>query len=132
TARGEAMTFLGAVRDRLLESQFEDGRWPPDWSRGAEAVTDPGDGDMYQTVIATGHHLEWLTIAPEELHPPRERVIRAARWIIDNTLSRSDEEISRNYTYYSHVGAALAAWRGSSAWEFWESHQPTTTAAETL
>jgi len=125
--RAEAYAFLEGIRDLLLVTQFPDGHWPYNWPDGQEAVDHPGDHAAYRDVIATGHHLEWLAIAPEELHPPREMIRRAADWIIENTTSRTRAEIQESYTFYSHVGNALALWRRTSPpdfWTQWESQHP--------
>ncbi len=110
---------LKDVRDLLLVSQFPDGHWPPNWPDGKAAVDNPRQEEPHRDVIATGHHLEWLAIAPLELHPPREMVQKAARWLIENTTSQSDEEIYDKFTFYSHVGNALALWRQTHPAEFW-------------
>ena len=73
----------------------------------------------WATVIATGHHLEWLAIAPEDLHPPREQIDRAAQWIIQTTKEQSADDIFRRYTFFSHIGNALALWRGTHPADFW-------------
>ena len=70
-------------------------------------------------MIATGHHLEWLAIAPESLHPPREQIRKAAAWITQKTISMKESEILDNYTFFSHVGNALAMWRKTSPSKFW-------------
>jgi hypothetical protein len=110
---------LKTVRDLIAESQFPDGHWPVNWAAGRFAVDNPVPADPNGDVIATGHHLEWLAIAPEELHPPREMVQNAARWLIESTTGKSDAEIYDNYTFYSHVGNALAMWRKTHPAEFW-------------
>jgi len=117
--RAEVYAHLEGVRDTLKVTQFDDGHWPYNWPDGKEAVTNPGDHEAYRDVIATGHHLEWLAIAPEELHPPREMIRKAARWIIDDTTSKTREKIQESFTFYSHVGNALALWRGTSPPDFW-------------
>lgn len=111
--------YLETVRDLLSECQFEDGRWPSNWSAGRRAVENPIPDDVHRQVVSTGHHLEWLAIAPLELHPPRERIYRAADWIIRQTINEPPESIHRNYTFYSHVGNALALWRKTRPAEFW-------------
>ena len=117
---------LAAVRDLISVSQLDDGSWPANWYDGAEAAAFPKDGEDYRKVIATGHHLEWLAIAPEMLHPPREQIRKAAKWIIEDTLGQSDETLRDRYTFYSHVGNALALWRKTRPADFWrrwrESH----------
>ncbi len=118
---------LEHVRDLITQSQFEDGHWPSNWKDGRAAVENPKADALKDQVIATGHHLEWLAIAPEELHPPRELIDKAARWCIDNTVNKTDEEILGMYTFYSHVGNALATWRRqrpSDFWRAWETLHP--------
>ena len=44
---------------------------------------------------------------------------KAADWIIENTTSRTREQIQESYTFYSHVGNALALWRQTSPPDFW-------------
>jgi len=125
--RAEAYAFLENVRDLLLVTQFPDGHWPYNWPDGQDAVDHPGDHEAYRDVIATGHHLEWLAIAPEDLHPPREMIRKAAGWIIENTTSRTRQEIQESYTFYSHVGNALALRRQTSPpdfWHQWETQHP--------
>ena len=117
--RAEVYAHLEGVRDTLKVTQFPDGHWPYNWPDGADAVEHPGDHESYRDVIATGHHLEWLAIAPEDLHPPREMIRKAARWIIDDTTAKSREKIQESFTFYSHVGNALALWRNTSPPEFW-------------
>lgn len=48
-----------------------DGSWPPNWPDGVRSteLEDPQQ-PFYRRVISTGHHLEWLAIAPEQFHPP--------------------------------------------------------------
>lgn len=109
------------VRDLIVDAQFEDGHWPYNWQEGARAVEEPADEPRYRKVIATGHHLEWLAIVPERFHPPRAQLVRAARWCIRDVEERSAATIRDDYTYYSHVGSALALWRQTRAAKFWRS-----------
>lgn len=134
-AREKIMDYLRAVRDAIMLSQFPDGHWPSNWPDGADAVAHPVDDELYKQVIATGHHLEWLSIAPQELHPPEEQIQRAMEWVIRTTKEQSREDIRARYTFFSHVGAALANWRQRHPAEFWREweaahpHQTTTPAA---
>jgi len=114
---------LAYVRDLITASQFEDGHWPSNWDDGARALTAPRSDELKDKVIATGHHLEWLAIAPQELHPPREQIEKAARWIIKTTKEQSEEEIFLRYTFFSHVGSALALWRKTNPSDFWRQWQ---------
>ena len=125
SVRQETYTHLERVRDLITVSQLPDGHWPSNWSAGKEAVEAPIEDDTYKQVIATGHHLEWLAIAPRELHPPHEQILKAADWIIKDTTEKTAQEILKHYTFYSHVGNALALWRGVRPAEFWQEWQKT-------
>lgn len=118
--REKVMNHLRYVRDLIIASQFEDGHWPSNWADGAAALEHPRADDIKKKVIATGHHLEWLSIAPEELHPPREMIEKAADWCVKHTVNKTEDEILGMYTFYSHVGRALAMWRGTQPDDFWE------------
>ncbi|QDT43344.1 hypothetical protein Pan241w_34440 [Gimesia alba] len=124
-ARANAYGYLERVRDLISVCQFEDGHWPANWMDGKTALTNPQEIPEYKNVIATGHHLEWLAIAPKELHPPHEQIVKAAKWIINNTTSHTEDEILQKYTFYSHVGNALALWRHTHAAKFWKEWQKT-------
>ena len=125
SVRAEAYAYLERVRDLISVCQFEDGHWPANWMDGKTALTNPQEIPEYKNVIATGHHLEWLAIAPKELHPPHEQIVKAAKWIIKNTTEHSEAEILQKYTFYSHVGNALALWRNTHAATFWHEWQKT-------
>lgn len=117
--RQTAWTYLENVRDAITASQFPDGHWPSNWPDGADALTKPVEEELFKKVIATGHHLEWLAIAPRELHPPREHILKAARWVIGTTIRQSPADIGQRYTFFSHVGNALALWRKTHPADFW-------------
>ena len=87
--------YLMRMRDTIVAAQFPDGHWAGDWPDGKASVTNPIDEPDYKAVIATGHHLEWLAIAPPEFHPPREVVQRAARVHQDRVAARENSDRAR-------------------------------------
>ena len=117
--RDEVRRQLRLVRDQIVVSQFPDGHWPGNWPDGADAVAHPAKEAPYKSIIATGHHLEWLAIAPREFQPPRETIRRAAHWLVNSTKHCSPETMRKQYTFYSHVARALALWRGTFPADFW-------------
>jgi hypothetical protein len=119
----EIRDHLMGVRDNLIASQFEDGHWPTNWMEGKAAVEKPVDDALFRKVIATGHHIEWMGIAPQEFHVPRSQLEKSFRFIIDTTISRPTEEVLGHYTFYSHVVAALSNWRGTRAADFWRTYE---------
>ena len=118
-SRTLVMDHLRNVRDLISVSQFDDGHWPTNWADGADAISKPADDLLFKKVIATGHHLEWLAIAPKELHPPHEMILKAADWVIKTTIEQTDKDIGERYTFFSHVGNALALWRHTHPADFW-------------
>ena len=125
--RKNAWGYLESVRDRITDSQFPDGHWPSNWPDGKAAVEKPVADEFKAIVIATGHHLEWLSIAPKELHPPEETIQRAMQWMVQTTKDQSQQTILENYTFFSHIGKAAAMWRKTSPeafWEAWEKLHP--------
>jgi hypothetical protein len=125
--RQNIMAHLSRIRDIIATCQFPDGHWASNWPDGVESVNKPIDDPEYRKVIATGHHLEWLAIAPPELHPPREQIHRAAKWLVTTTKKLTPAEILEKYTFFSHVGNALALWRKTHPapfWHEWEASHP--------
>lgn len=120
---------LRLVRDQITLSQHPDGGWGSDWPNGALAHEHPLDEPFYRRVIATGHHLEWLAIAYEDLHPRRDVIRRAADWLVQTVRNTPEDELLQQYTFYSHVGNALAFWRKAhpaDAWVKLSAEQPRT------
>lgn len=114
------LRYLEDVRDLISQGQSSDGSWAPNWTDGADAESrkDPKEKKKSR-VISTGHHLEWLSIAPLSLHPDRQQIRRAADWAINNVRQTPQSEITANYTFYSHIGNALALWRKTTPAAFW-------------
>ncbi len=125
--RNDVYAHLEDVRDLIIASQFPDGSWPGNWPDGSDAVKYPKEEELHKKVIATGHHLEWLSIAPPDLHPPEEQIRKAIDWIVEVTRSQTRAEIKARYTFFSHVGTALANWRQvhpADFWKEWEREHP--------
>lgn len=129
----QIMQYLSGVRELIKVAQAEDGSWPPNWTDGADALANSNPSEKgYRRVIATGHHLEWLAIAPLELHPDREQIRRAADWAIRNVAETPQSVINDNYTFYSHVGNSLSLWRKTTPPEFWMRWRSTHPDAEQI
>lgn len=131
--RSEVYAHLESVRDLIMVSQFPDGSWPGNWSDGKEAVDHPDDEEFHKKIIATGHHLEWLSIAPPDLHPPEEQIRKAVDWIVQVTKSQSRKEVQQRFTFLTHVGSALSNWRQvhpADFWREWEAKHPFDPALE--
>jgi len=123
SAREDAYAYLRSVRELILAAQFEDGHWSGNWPRGAEEVAHPTEEEFYKSIIATGHHLEWLSIAPPDLQIPDDRLKKAIDWVVATTKAQTPDEIKARFTFLTHVGAALSNWRQVRAADFWRDWQ---------
>jgi hypothetical protein len=118
--RDRVFEHLKGVRDAISASQHPAGEWGTDWPNGVSAFQSPLKEPTYRQVIATGHHLEWLAIAYPELQPDREVVRKAASWLVQTVRDMPEADLIAQYTFYSHVGNALALWRKTHPAEAWQ------------
>ncbi|MBD3672502.1 MAG: hypothetical protein HUJ26_03150 [Planctomycetaceae bacterium] len=115
--RQEVIDHLRDVTDRLMATQSSEGFWSDQWpGTEIEGMTElseearlPIQTDRF---LVTGHTLEWWALAPSELQPPREVVVRAADWLSSQILKLTPQALEANYTFLTHAGRALAMWRG--------------------
>ena len=75
--RRRMLGYLKRTSELLVAAQSTDGYWARQWSRGTPP--DPRDKQVtpHDKLLITGHQLEWLALAPEDVQPPRENVVRA-------------------------------------------------------
>jgi hypothetical protein len=113
--RVEIMAHLAEATSRLIATQSPEGWWDRNWpDQRIETKDDELGGPTPRRVLATGHALEWWSIAPKELHPPRETLIRAGQWLVREIEKMDEKAIDDNYTFLTHAGRALALWRGTT------------------
>lgn len=112
--RAEVVAHLAEATRRLIATQSPEGWWDRNWpDPRIETKDDELGGPVPRRVLATGHALEWWSIAPRELHPPRETLIRAGQWLVREIEKMDDKAIDDNYTFLTHAGRSLALWRGA-------------------
>ncbi len=106
--------FLRRMTEALARHQHPQGFWNFDWPTAAagDQPTEREGDRLGDRLIATGHALEWWAMAPEELLPPPAVTHAAGQWLVAVVDALSDDEIQRYGSYLSHVGRALALWRG--------------------
>ena len=97
--------FLARTLEVLRATQRLSGAWGKDWSM--ESARAPGVLDAPTELLATGHHLEWIALLPEDISPPPDMVRRAADFLVTMILDAEEETLQQNYTAYSHAGCAL-------------------------
>ena len=116
STRGRVLDYLRSVTERLVATQHPEGFWEVDWASPRDDSHDShrheGITSLADRILATGHPLEWWALAPAEVLPPRDVLLRAAAWLSTTFESQSNADIERNYTYLTHAARALALWRG--------------------
>jgi len=111
--RQNVLTHLSEATSRLVKSQADQGYWDENWEDATRPAQEmEAGGPTMRRILATGHALEWWAIAPEEVLPPREVVVRGAQWLVVEIEQMEPESVVKNYTFLTHVGRALCLWRG--------------------
>lgn len=114
---------LREVSGILARSQKEDGSWSVDWSgpfvhptSGWPAYLDESPNPE---VLVTGHHLEWIAMAPPAVCPPRHVVKKAVDYLKRTMTSMTRPFFVRPEFYQpsTHAARALCLIRGVSAQE---------------
>ncbi|MBX9789462.1 MAG: hypothetical protein K2Y37_11150 [Pirellulales bacterium] len=121
--RRRIIEHLRRVADLLTASQHAQGYWSKNWPEGAASLTEENP-PLADRILATGHHLEWLALAPPEVQPPRESIVRAAQWLVRAMQEVDDRSLDIEYGPFSHAARALSLWRGSEAFTAWRMTMP--------
>ncbi len=120
------LRYMKLSSQMLVQAQTPDGYWTRQWPRGAAAakVSQANPATLHDKLLVTGHHLEWLALAPEEVQPPRETVIRAAQWLVRTLLEMDEKDLVQAYGPYTHAARALCLWRSAEPMEAWQKGFP--------
>ena len=113
--RSEVMNYLKSMTKALFANQSSEGYWDGNWADPRIPVRDPATDALSRRILATGHTLEWWAMAPDELHPPRETIVRAGQWLANEIVAMDEKKVEQNYTFLTHAARALALWRGKHA-----------------
>jgi hypothetical protein len=109
-----------AVRDHLREVahdlqrfQHDNGSWTARWSP-VEADSDPRDDRQAaaEAFRSTGHHLEWIALAPPDLRPPDVCVARAIRYLLRTIPTLEGSFLLTQFANLSHCARALVLLKG--------------------
>lgn len=136
--REKMLSHMRGAGRLLTVSQHPDGYWNRHWPRGRKAfaaVAKPGeavdpkappkdDTPLHDKLLVTGHQLEWLALAPEEVQPPREQVVRAGQWLSRTLVEMDEKVLLETYGPYSHAARALCMWRGVDPYDTWKAAHP--------
>lgn len=120
--KAKLVNHMARVSAILQQAQTVEGYWTQAWPRGPAAAGEKG-ADVYERILVTGHMLEWLALAPEEVQPPREAIVRAGQWLARTLIEMDPELMKEHYGPISHAVRALCLWRGAEAWPTWQRYQ---------
>ncbi len=116
-SRRQVVSYLREATALLVRHQHPDGFWNGDWPTATPAQAEPSGrtGDrLSDRLIVTGHALEWWSLAPPEILPPRAVRAAAGHWLVHTIDGLSADQIQANFSCLSHAARALAQWRGST------------------
>jgi len=114
--RRDVVARLRRLSRELEESQDEAGSWAP-----RQVRPDWLDDDRELTAFrVTGHHIEWIALAPSEARPSRDSVERAARWLYKAVLAQpaAYAYFGTGYNDNTHAARALLLLHHRTAAEF--------------
>ena len=112
------LSYMKRISDQLVASQSVEGYWASGWSRKNNPQS--ATPTLHDRLLVTGHHLEWLALAPEEIQPPRETIVRAGQWLTRTLLELDPKLLHEAYGPYSHAARALCLWKGVEPMEAWK------------
>ncbi|MGD9715366.1 MAG: hypothetical protein AB7V46_25415, partial [Thermomicrobiales bacterium] len=113
--RQRVIEYLQGITQVLIKNQHPDGYWTMNWPAGVGVEPESTSTELAPLagrILATGHPLEWWSLAPSEVHPPRHVLASAGQWLSNAILNLTDEQIEEYYTFLTHAGRALTLWRG--------------------
>jgi len=104
---------LGFVCRQLEQCQLADGGWPCDWTQSGKPIALAiAEGELNTRLRVTGHHLEWIAIAPNAVRPADKCVIRAIEYLQRRMLDLPPDSYYHNYTLLTHAARALVLLSG--------------------
>ncbi|EDL57000.1 hypothetical protein [Gimesia maris] len=111
--REKIVKYLQGITSLLVKNQSEEGFWDKNWDgRPLDLASEKKFTPVARRVLATGHAMEWWSLAPPEVLPPDETLQKAGHWLVETIQQMPESEIQGSYTFLSHAGRALALWRG--------------------
>jgi hypothetical protein len=98
--------YLIWISSLLEKHQTGTGLWLGCWYASQAPMQ---DSDLtHQAILVTGHHLEWMALAPSRLRPPDAVIQKAARSLATLVENSPPATVAGSYPPYSHAGRALA------------------------
>ena len=122
TLKNKILDYLTEVSRLLIQSQSREGSWDRKWmlSRQHSNQSNRQQASTADRILVTGHHLEWLALAPPEVLPPREHLLRACHWLANRMETLDQKTLTKAYGPFSHAIRALCLWRKMEPYTAWQ------------
>jgi hypothetical protein len=106
---------LRAVSEKLAANQSRDGAWGSQWHlppTGKPQVVDKSPRAVQNALRVTGHHAEWLALAPQDTRPAAASLRAAMRYLTETLRTLPDQDFVEAYSPLSHAARALCLLSG--------------------
>lgn len=113
------LNCLDEARGTLEASQLQSGAWDADWAKeagGASGQRTRRWSDLEEFSI-TGHHLEWMGLVRPALRVSKPCLVRAARFVCDQTASVEKRDIVAFPCGYTHGVRGLSLLIEQECWD---------------
>jgi hypothetical protein len=123
--RKRALDWLEALSRVLENSERDSGGWDKSWPDTKEIERLSGE-EVLDRITITGHHLEWIALAPSRVRPHKGAVSRAVasfvRDLDDIPTLPGGKRVFKVLLPCSHGARALCLLRDRSPYETWRRH----------
>lgn len=119
--REEMHRWLAALSAILEESQCSAGGWDLHWPLTSK-IPAPQDDPCLDRITMTGHHLEWIALAPETARPRLDTIKHAVIALLRDIRALPElggPRLFKTLLPCSHAARALCLFRGVSAYSTW-------------
>jgi hypothetical protein len=121
--RKKMLRWIRDLSRKLEESQRPSGGWDFSWPRTSTVGVMYGDPCLDRITI-TGHHLEWIAMAPDSVRPALPVITRAVAALLRDISDLPDlggPRLFKSLLPCSHAARSLCLMRGVSAYDTWNS-----------
>jgi len=114
--RDKLKQYLALSVEQLVHSQLPDGGWSRQWMH-PRPKKESARVSAENMIQATGHHLEWLILLPQDLQPEPYILEHAARNLVRLLLFRIDDAQWRNQYFcpLTHAARSVSILAGYSS-----------------
>jgi hypothetical protein len=118
--RKRALRRLEELSHLLEGTQRADGGWDKSWP-ATHTIERVFDDPVLDRITVTGHHLEWIALAPESVRPSKKTVARAVAALAEDIDALPSMRIRSFKTLLpcSHGARALCLLRGREPYAMW-------------